>query len=472
MFRRKIVYLFMLVGSFTYAQFSCPTITYPFDGDTNVPVDTEISWTPVPGIDGYSVSIGTTPMGTEILNSRSAALVNSLAPVVGLPPNTEIFVTISLYLKDGSFITCPPESFFTENITTPPDCTVLNSPANGSDNVRPGDNISWNYARGATGYRLAIGTTENNFELLPETDVGNVLSYSPVENLPTNTEIFIRITPYNENGDAGLCTLQRFITGDSNIDCEQFKPELDIPPNVGICRGEEQVTVSTKVIADGFRWFQIHSNASETLISESLMVTISEPGVYRFEAYNNISLFGETTECLSTTNFLVNDSDVAVVDKIHSTRDAMGVRLEILVSGPGNYEYALDTIDGPYQDSNVFSSVPSDDIWIYVRDKNGCGITEYLFVQTISEADFPKFFTPNGDGINDYWKFSPISETSSSLEIVFIFDQYGNLVSQLAPGSQGWDGTFNGRPLLSSTFWYQAISKSGKQIRGFFALKR
>lgn len=472
MSKEKLTYFLVLIGYLSYAQSSCPTITDPFNGDTDVPVDTEISWTPISGIDGYSVSIGTTPGGTEILNSRSAALVNSLLPVTGLPGNTEIFITISLYLDDGSFVTCPPESFFTENITTPPNCTTLSSPVNGSGNVRPGDNISWEYARAATGYRLAIGTTDNDFELLPETDVGNVLSYNPLDNFPTNTEIFVKIIPYNENGDAGQCTVQRFTTGDSNIDCEQFRTDLDIPSTIGICRGEEQVTVSTKVMADGFRWFQIHNDDTETLISEHDMVTISEPGVYRFEAYNTISLFGETTECLSSTEFLVSYSDVAVVDGIQTTRDAMGIRLEIQVSGPGDYEYTLGTSDGPYQDSTIFSSASTEDIWVYVRDKNGCGITEYLFVQTISEADFPKFFTPNGDGINDQWKFSPLFDNASSLQIIYIFDRYGTLVTQLTENSNGWDGTFNGRLLPSSTFWYKAIAKSGKQVKGFFTLKR
>ncbi len=150
----------ILFGMFCSAQVSCPVITLPSNGDIDVPVDTQVIWDLVSGIDGYSVSLGTTPGGSDIYNSRSAALVNSLVPIVGLPDNTEIFVTISLFLDDGfTFITCPSQSFRTVDVTTPPNCTFLNNPVPNSENVALGENIIWDYAPRATGYRLAIGTS-------------------------------------------------------------------------------------------------------------------------------------------------------------------------------------------------------------------------------------------------------------------------------------------------------------------------
>ena len=295
------LYFILFLGYFCFGQV-CPKIENPLNGDIDVPVDTQISWNVVGGIDGYSVSLGTTEGGSDILNSRSAALVNFLNPVVGLPENTEIFVTISLFLDDGSFITCPSEKFTTVDVTTAPNCTSLSKPLPESENVNSGEDINWEYSPTATGYRLSIGLSAMDNEILAETDVGNVLSYSPKENLPLNTEIFVTIIPYNENGDASGCLYQTFTTGASNINCEQFRPQIDMPATIGLCRNSQELIIASDDIAHGFRWFKIEGS-TEILLSEQETVTISEIGGYRYDAYNLITLFGETAECTSSQVF-------------------------------------------------------------------------------------------------------------------------------------------------------------------------
>lgn len=454
------------------AQVQCPTINNPSNGALNVPVDTEVSWTTVAGINGYSVSLGASPGSSEILNSRSAALVNSLIPLVGLPANTKIFVTISLFLENGSFITCPSESFTTEDVDAPPPCTSLSTPMNNITNVGPSGDISWQYAPTATSYRLTIGTSAGGSEILPEIDVGNVLIYNPRENLPTNTEIFVRITPYNKIGDAEICFEEHFITGNSNIDCEMFLPEISIPETIGFCGAGSQITISSDYIAEGYRWYKINSDNTEVLISEMNTVTISDIAPYRFESYNNVSILGDNAECANSRFFTVVRSEPASVERIEVSIDPSGLGLEVLVSGLGNYEYSLDNEDGPFQDSNIFTSVSKEDHLIYVRDKNGCGTIEYVFNQTLTKEDFPQFFTPNSDGINDYWQFHSLYENIANLDTTYIFDRHGNLLSQVSPESRGWDGTFNGKSMPSSTYWYKAISKSGRGVQGYFVLKR
>jgi gliding motility-associated-like protein len=458
---------------FCSAQVSCPVITLPVNGDVDVPVDTRVVWELVSGIDGYSVSLGTTPGGSDIYNSRSAALVNSLVPIVGLPDNTEIFVTISLFLDDGfTFITCPSERFRTVDVTTPPNCTTLSNPLPNSEGVALGENIIWDYAPTATGYRLAIGTSENNDDLLPETDVGNVLTYSFMDNFPVNTEIFVRITPYNENGDAGICRVERFVTGDSSIDCEVFRPEISIPESIGLCADETEVSIVSDDRADGFRWFRINTDGTEELVSETNVFTTQDIGSYRYEAYISVAILGEITECASIREFQVVRSDVGVVDSVETEINALGLDLTVNVIGNGSYEYALDDETGPYQDSNVFRNVSEGNHLIYIRDKNGCGTITYEFVQTLRPDDFPKFFTPNNDGINDYWQLSPLNDNVPSIRALYVFDRYGKLLSQINPDSIGWDGTYNGRPMPSSTYWFKAVSVFDREIQGYFSLKR
>ena len=166
-------------------------------------------------------------------------------------------------------------------------------------------------------------------------------------------------------------------------------------------------------------------------------------------------------------------SGPATVTNVDLSEQGLGTRIELTVEGPGDYEYALNNIDGPYQDSNIFDTSSEFFYTVYIRDKNGCGITEELIEQDITLDGFPKFFTPNGDGINDFWQFvPPESLPQNPLEVIFIFDRYGKLLVQIDPISRGWDGNFNGLPLPSSDYWFRARSINDTEIQGHFALKR
>ena len=70
--------------------------------------------------------------------------------------------------------------------------------------------------------------------------------------------------------------------------------------------------------------------------------------------------------------------------------------IEVIVEGVGDYEYSINGVD--YQGFSVFTNVDSGSYLIFVRDKNGCGIVN----KRVDLLMYPKFFTPNKDGINDY----------------------------------------------------------------------
>ena len=216
----------------------------------------------------------------------------------------------------------------------------------------------------------------------------------------------------------------------------------------------------------------INDDNTEVLVSETNVFSTQDVGSYRFEVYTNVALFGETTECISERFFEVVRSEIAVVDSVEVDLNALGLDLIVNVVGNGSYEFALDDENAPYQDSNVFRNVDEGDHQIFVRDKNGCGTVTYDFIQSLQPDDFPKFFTPNNDGINDYWQLSPVNDNVPSLRVLYVFDRYGKLLSQINPDSIGWDGTYNGQPMPSSTYWYKAVSVFDREIQGYFALKR
>lgn len=122
--------------------------------------------------------------------------------------------------------------------------------------------------------------------------------------------------------------------------------------------------------------------------------------------------------------------------------------IEIFVDGDGDYEYAIN--GGEFQDDPVFRDIPPGLNTLIINDKNGCGTTEPLEFLVVG---YPKFFTPNGDGIHDAWNVLGIETLNDPS--VFIFDRYGKLLKQLNAATIGWDGTFNGRPMPSSDYWFR-----------------
>ena len=80
-------------------------------------------------------------------------------------------------------------------------------------------------------------------------------------------------------------------------------------------------------------------------------------------------------------------------------------------------------------DDPTFFNISEGPHVVFVRDKNGCGIASRLIERGLKLDDFPNFFTPNGDGINDFWQFIKPPEVNDIPEVVdgniSIFDRYG-----------------------------------------------
>ena len=81
--------------------------------------------------------------------------------------------------------------------------------------------------------------------------------------------------------------------------------------------------------------------------------------------------------------------------------------------------------------------------WVQVADQHGC-IAQDTIVITESCFDdllFPNSFTPNGDGINDY--FLPVGNNVSEYRLQ-IFNRWGEMIFESMDEKFGWDGYYNG----------------------------
>ena len=566
-----MIKLLLISTNFVGAQ-SCPSLISPFNGEQTVPVDTSISWEKVDGVTGYIISIGTVSGASDILSAQTST--NFYSPPLGLPDNTLVHVTITLFFFNLPNIVCASQSFTTEDIVDPPNCTTIFKPLNGDVNVNVGTNISWGYVPGADGYTINIGTMSGTSNLVNNLDVGNTLQYSPGTDFLPLTQFFVEVIPYNENGNLNSCREESFTTGDiaalpsctniispldgetnvvlsplieweavsgaigytvfigsspllndvldgasffknstfvinfepntlyfirvipfnesgDAIGCLQWSfstilgcgpffdpltgllttlnPEINFPDQVGICIDKLSTEVSSTDLADGYRWYLIDNDGSEILISDTNKVNISDTGSFRYEAYNYGLDSGNSIQCSSSKEFTVVASESPTIIGVNINDVFDGIEIRVQTSGIGNYEYAVGNPEGPYQESNYFNNVPSETSSIYVRDKNGCGIDEFIIVNT---RGFPKYFTPNGDSINDFWQYRPADGDDFSLISIDIYDRFGRLIKQITPNSIGWNGTKDGSKLPSSDYWYKAVTSDGTLFYGHFTLKR
>ena len=176
------------------------------------------------------------------------------------------------------------------------------------------------------------------------------------------------------------------------------------------------------------------------------------------------------TGCRREVTTEVIPSSPAIVEAVVTTLAfAEEHVIEANAVGSGDYEYSLD--DGPWQLNGTFTDVSPGEHIITVRDLNGCGIG----TKSVLVIDYPRFFTPNGDGYNDTWQIIGID--TRPLSTIYIFDRYGKLLKQLSPLSEGWDGTFNGKPLPATDYWFTVkYEEPGTEIiktfRAHFSLKR
>ncbi|MGB0896784.1 MAG: T9SS type B sorting domain-containing protein [Flavobacteriaceae bacterium] len=200
--------------------------------------------------------------------------------------------------------------------------------------------------------------------------------------------------------------------------------------------------------------------------------TVTQAGEYM------VTVSGPTNfNCINYASVIVEESGVPdnfnANVTTHAFADSHQIVAEATSSNPNiEFLYALDEAQGgEFVANGVFNNVSPGIHVITITDSRGC------WKETISilVIDYPKFFTPNGDGVNDTWQIIGIE--GIPISIIYIFDRYGKLLKQLDPNSIGWDGTYNGNQLPASDYWFTIKYLEGtppveKEFKAHFSLKR
>ncbi|MCV6628243.1 MAG: T9SS type B sorting domain-containing protein [Flavobacteriaceae bacterium] len=236
-------------------------------------------------------------------------------------------------------------------------------------------------------------------------------------------------------------------------------PEFDIAEKVGLCAGKS-VRLGD---AEGSSLYTYAWSTGET----SPTIEVSKSGIYEVVVSN---IVGEAN-CSISMNVEVEVYYPPVLTDVEIQSQGSSNSLLVQMKQHGAYLYSLD--GEVYQEEPEFFDVESGAYTLHIKDENGCGtLTENIVV-----AQFLSVFTPNGDGINDFWHLKGIERLNSP--IVYVFDRYGKLLTKMDRDSPGWDGNYEGMQLPESDYWFRLeyLASNGnkaeaKYLGSHFSLRR
>ncbi len=273
------------------------------------------------------------------------------------------------------------------------------------------------------------------------------------DNSPYSTKIVVRVDNKNNNACVGL---------GFHLELNTIPlPEFELNEHQFLCLDQlpNPILIYAENVQSSYTYEWKNSRGDILTTNNTSLLEITEAGDYFLTAINNFS-------CELTKRITIEESSIATIESIDIKDVSENNSISIHVSGEGNYEYTIDDIYGDYQDENYFEGIFGGKHIVFVRDKNNCGIES----KSIAVLDIPKFFTPNGDGINDTWQIDGVYSQPNSK--IYIFDKFGKLLKQIDALGNGWNGYYNGNPLPSTDYWYLAQLEDGRVYKGHFSLIR
>ncbi|MEO1263568.1 MAG: gliding motility-associated C-terminal domain-containing protein [Bacteroidota bacterium] len=174
----------------------------------------------------------------------------------------------------------------------------------------------------------------------------------------------------------------------------------------------------------------------------------------------------DATGCTKTSFITLAEPDQIILDAGGDLEISLGesVQLEAFTTAvdPSVNWSPPDFLDCPQCLTTSVMPLSSVTYEIEVQDSNGCSTTDQINITVNDESSFftPNVFSPNGDGINEFFTVytGPSVVSIASLKI---FDRWGGLLfdkKNLTPNTseEGWDGSVKGDPAHAGVYVFLA----------------
>jgi gliding motility-associated-like protein len=475
-----------------------------------------------------TIGILTSSLGTVVGNNR----------ISDIPAGTDITITLTNNgCSDTLVITAPdcycPTLDIPENQTNGANCegqptatVTATMPTSG------GDTINW-YNTSAGGTPITTGNSFTPIEIIPGTYTYYAENFDSITGCASNRiEVMLTITAiptitlvanstscefytlpnlaadqayFTGTNGTGITltagqtitttqTIYILATAPENTNCQTEtsfditilqEPILDLPTELALCAdandNQQELFLGTN-LGPGFRYDWTPNNDTNGDGIEEAIFRITTEGTYTLEVYE----IANGSECGGFTTYSTNVSNVAQPVSLTVEVTAEGYELDSgnrirLLAGDDpllydQFEYSITGPNGPYQSDNIFTDVDGGLYTGYVRAISGCG--SLIASEPFLIINYPTFFTPNGDGINETWRPLGLENFNITSEVdICVYDRHGKLLTRLDPLGPGWDGTYNGQLMTSTDYWFKAFFRKELDntpvfFNGHFSLKR
>jgi len=389
------------------------------------------------------VDISTPIIENITVNNTTCGLDNGSAvinPSGGFPPYTISGIPNLNNLSPGNYnititdsVNCIVNSSFYINGSNKPDIRIMGS---GLNTIICFDDSLILSAIGAQSYTWQ-----------PNIDISNISGNSVV----VNPDGFMRY--YVEGTIPGGCT---------NIDSIDVKrnDKINIKSDkTEICPGESIRFYNDSIgLWNNCKWF-LNDVENSNICIENLIT-------FNFSGFNSIyfgsndiygcpvksDTIGIIVNLKPISNFIPNSNNISILEPIVSFTN--------LSIGGSNYNWIIEdsVFSNLYEPNYHFLDTGTYIIGLEVINEFNCKDTNYveIFVNLELVLYIPNAFTPNGDGLNDY--FYIIGENLDLYDIKFsIFNRWGEMIFN-GDGNSKWDGKFHGNTKVGGYVWKIDIS--------------
>ncbi len=187
-------------------------------------------------------------------------------------------------------------------------------------------------------------------------------------------------------------------------------------------------------------------------------------------------------------------TDMLLSNQILTESDDLDQFLGVLstIDQDNNEVFSYALVDGAGDDHNEFFRLETDEIYtmrminfeetavltirVQVTDKGGLTFEKIFeiavgdieleplrdFTKDSPDARIKNFFTPNGDGINDFWVIEDIRD--NPINTVKVWSQDGQLLFEANNYQNDWAGTYKSQRLPSGSYYYEVNIYNGEAI--------
>ena len=381
-------------------------------------------------------------------DNRDAVLTISQSPAFGSAYTDGMTITMTATDNVGNATDC---SFTINTIadTEKPDITCL-----GNQELDLGDTLP--------DYTTMLTVTDN-------CDTTPTITQNPAAGSAFTPGMTVTITAEDASGNTNDCSFMVNLISDTEA------------PSIS-CPSEFQVSCSDTVLPD------FTSQITATDNRDTNLTVVQNPAEGTSLTTNTTVIFtvtdaaGNSTSCDVEVQFSAITIDAGTNETIikgHSTS------LSVIASENGTFEWSpAESLDDAFSTNPIASPQETTTYTVVFTGENGlCTITDEVTI-TVEEPtlNFGSGFSPNNDGINEYWKIEGIEEFPEN--IVSIYNRWGNKVFQINDynnTSNKFTGEANqltglgAGKLPAGTYFYVIEIKKTHTLRntkGFFVLKR